>query len=540
MGAFYLCEELKTVTLGAGITELGKYVFEECSVESVTLGKNVKKVEPVAFYNSHNVQNIYVHPENTALISVDGVLFDATGKTLLVMPTAKADGYVIGSNVTAIGQSAFINSKVKKITIPGNVKEIGKYAFEDGYDLTEVVLEEGVPSIGEHAFRECSSLTSVKIPDSVTSIGMFAFAYSDALAELTIPKDVTSIGGGAFLGCTALKNLTVAPENKNFCVENDTLFSKDKSVLMQPLSYPEGDYTIPGTVTTICEYAFYDCEALSSLKIPSTVKKIGDFAFKNCSGLTELTLPAGLQTIGVAAFENCNGLKTVTIPSSVTSLGIGVFGCCDKLERILVDEKNAAYCNDDSGVVYSKDKTVLVCAPGAISGSYEIPKGVRTVSEYAFDECWNLKAVTFPDGVTTIDEYAFAGCEGLNTVTIPASMKEIGEGAFSGCYELYEVYYGGTEAAWNKIAVGDDNYYLLNAREMHFADAAPGDVDGNSELSTDDAVYLLLNVMFGAEDYPVSDGTNLDYNSDGTVDTDDAVYLLLHVMFGAEDYPLAA
>lgn len=50
---------------------------------------------------------------------------------------------------------------------------------------------------------------------------------------------------------------------------------------------------------------------------------------------------------------------------------------------------------------------------------------------------------------------------------------------------------------------------------------------------------LLLHVMFGEEDYPIS-AANKDVNGSGAVDTDDAVYLLLHVMFGAEDYSITA
>ena len=46
--------------------------------------------------------------------------------------------------------------------------------------------------------------------------------------------------------------------------------------------------------------------------------------------------------------------------------------------------------------------------------------------------------------------------------------------------------------------------------------------------------------MFGGEDYPVGDGVLTDFNDDSKLDTDDAVYLLLHVMFGQEDYPLPA
>lgn len=65
-----------------------------------------------------------------------------------------------------------------------------------------------------------------------------------------------------------------------------------------------------------------------------------------------------------------------------------------------------------------------------------------------------------------------------------------------------------------------------------------GDINCDGSLATDDAIYLLLHIMFGQENYPVSDTANIDLDGSGIADTDDAVYLLLHVMFGAADYPL--
>ena len=64
----------------------------------------------------------------------------------------------------------------------------------------------------------------------------------------------------------------------------------------------------------------------------------------------------------------------------------------------------------------------------------------------------------------------------------------------------------------------------------------PGDADGNGKVDTDDAIYLLYNVMFGDGDYPVNQ--NCDFDGNGKTDTDDAIYLLYHVRFGEEDYPL--
>ena len=93
-----------------------------------------------------------------------------------------------------------------------------------------------------------------------------------------------------------------------------------------------------------------------------------------------------------------------------------------------------------------------------------------------------------------------------------------------------------TFVGWDKeIAdcAGDAEYTAVFTKN-----GIPGDMNGNETLDTNDAVYLLLRIMFGAEDYPIAGDLNLDLNGDETVDTNDAVYLLLHVMFGAEDYPL--
>ena len=84
------------------------------------------------------------------------------------------------------------------------------------------------------------------------------------------------------------------------------------------------------------------------------------------------------------------------------------------------------------------------------------------------------------------------------------------------------------------------SYYPMSPKDYTPGAPVAGDMDGDERLSTDDAVYLLLNVMFGSGDYAVSASVRRDTNGDGKVTTDDAVYLLLHVMFGPEDYPLAA
>ena len=96
-----------------------------------------------------------------------------------------------------------------------------------------------------------------------------------------------------------------------------------------------------------------------------------------------------------------------------------------------------------------------------------------------------------------------------------------------------------TEPTWE---TGGYSTYTCTCGDSYVSDYTdplpyvPGDPDGNGSVNTDDAIYLLYNVMFGDEDYPVNQ--NCDFDGNGTVNTDDAIYLLYHVMFGEADYPL--
>ena len=64
--------------------------------------------------------------------------------------------------------------------------------------------------------------------------------------------------------------------------------------------------------------------------------------------------------------------------------------------------------------------------------------------------------------------------------------------------------------------------------------AVKGDVDGDSDVDLDDAIYFLFHVNF-PEFYPVSQPVNFD--GKGGVDLEDAIYFLFHVNF-PEFYPL--
>ncbi len=174
----------------------------------------------------------------------------------------------------------------------------------------------------------------------------------------------------------------------------------------------------------------------TSYTVPSGVTCVDDRSFWGCSGLTSLTLPDSLTSIGHFTFMGCQSLKSVTIPKNVNSIGNGAFGACMSLVGIEVDKDNK-YFAEEEGVLFTRDKKTLVqYTEGNNTKNYMIPDGVTTIQCAAFETAWNLTNVAIPDSVTTIESFAFDCCGSLTSVSIPDSISEIEHGAFNYCIAL--------------------------------------------------------------------------------------------------------
>ncbi len=128
----------------------------------------------------------------------------------------------------------------------------------------------------------------------------------------------------------------------------------------------------------------------------------------------------------------------MTIPNSVTTIGAEAFMGCFGLTEINVDAENRSYASE-AGILYTKDRTILIQCPGGKKGEIAIPNSVTEIGNCAFNRCWGLTSVTIPNSVTTIGDRAFSYCGRLTSVTIPNSVTTIGAEAFSDCSGLTSV-----------------------------------------------------------------------------------------------------
>ncbi|HOJ10322.1 MAG TPA: leucine-rich repeat protein [Clostridiales bacterium] len=176
--------------------------------------------------------------------------------------------------------------------------------------------------------------------------------------------------------------------------------------------------TIPDSVTSIGNYAFYKCSKLESAIIPESVTSIGNYAFYGCSSLAGITLPDSITSIGSSSFNMCSSLTSITIPGSVTSISSNTFYGCSSLAEVVIRE------------------------------------GTKVIGDSAFQGCGALTNVTIPETVTTIGVNTFYGCTSLTDITIPESVSTIGKGAFSDCSKLARVTILG-----NVNSIGENTFY---------------------------------------------------------------------------------
>ncbi len=421
----------------------------------------------------------------------------------------KATEIVLGSGVKELGEGVFSgNYYLTKITLNGTFTEIPKYAFDSNSSVEEIVIPSGVIKIGEQAFFEAEKLRRVILSDTVEEIDTYAF-YCVNLDLFHIGKNLHTIAVDAFSDDYSIKEVTIDPENENFVIYNGGLYDKDLTILYYQIDKSYAQIVLPETLKIICEGAFRNHTALTTIVIPESVEEIGNWAFLYCERLVEVcnlssadiefTLlteyalntygadgTSKITTDGDMIFYNDGSARTLVayvgdgveliIPEGVTSIYKYAFYKSSVVKvtypSTLTSVNNQAFKESSVNefVIYGGQISFvpknycehLTIVSGAVNKAYEsnsvlktlvIQDGVTSLCDSAFRSSSALEEVTVGSGITSLASSAFASCTSLTKITLSGNLTTIGGGAFYVYSEASkrDVYFGGNVNDWAGI-----------------------------------------------------------------------------------------
>lgn len=325
-----------------------------------------------------------------------------------------------------------------------------------GANQNEVELETGSFEYQLNEEGKCEIVkytpASVKVVDielpeklddrDVVGIASSAFKAENSIKSITVPATYTYVGDYAFYDCDSLTSVTI-----------------------------KGD-----AITDIGTSAFHGCELLTSINLPASAKTIGEFAFKDCVSLTEIDL-SGVETLGDGAFIGCTDLVNVTVSDAISKISKNAFLGCEAVEYTV--ENGALYIgNADNKYV------VLVSAENLDVDSCQVNAATKVIAEQAFLDCDLLTSVTLGASVTKISASCFEGCVELEynesenglylgteenpymvlmstsdqsseDFTLNTDTKIICDQAFENYAELQDILYAGTKEDWDAIIKAD-------------------------------------------------------------------------------------
>ena len=357
--------------------------------------------------------------------------------------------------------------------------------FATGASAEEITMPEYINytvSAGEVKITKCTCrftrYETVVIPETVdgypvTSIDASAFANCLHHDTIQLPSTIAKIG---IKGLSGSFDKIIMDENNSLFSsdENGVLYNKDKTELVQ---YPKGKtetrYTVPDGVETIGTYAFYQ-SPLTEIIFSDSVKTIGTGAFDDNDNLAVVNIPDNIEKIETYAFKNCMSLEEIYLGAGVSSIGYRALN--GYLKKVNISDDNQYFCNDENGVVYTKDMKELIYYPeGKTDEKFAVPEGVvnfgveqisskylkeivlsSTVEnvEQAFFTCNALERISVAENSAffSTDEYGvlynkdkteLVRCPRATIQTeyvVPDSVEKLGKYAFSDCIGLESIY----------------------------------------------------------------------------------------------------
>ena len=390
-GAFKNCTGLTSITIADGVTSIGAVAFYNCSsLTSIAIPDSVTSIGDSSFSNCESLITISLSCKSSLKRSNFGDQADLVSYTSHTLKKTAAKAATCSES----GNKEYWTCEhcgkyfLSDDTNPETAKAVeqSETVIPASHKLTKVEAKDATcAEDGNKEYWTCEHCKKYFLSDDTNPETAKAVEQSETIIPALKHKNATTRG--------ASEPTETEPgySGDRYCPDCDTVFEKgytywNEDNLTWKL-YEDGTLNISGT-GAMKDYDSDDSPAtqkkdsVKKVVIEDDVTSIGDYAFWNCSNLTSITIPDSVTIIGNSAFNACSSLTSLTIPNSVTSIGEGAFYACSSLTSIT------------------------------------IPDSVTRIGDYAFKNCSNLTSITIPDSVTSIGNSAFYGCSSLKTISL--------------------------------------------------------------------------------------------------------------------------
>ena len=284
---------------GKKVTALANLCFEnKRNVKEIRFPKTITDIKTNCFYACISCEKYVVDNDNPVYCSDDGVIYSRDMKKLCFCPeNYQQSTFVVKDGITEIGEYAFRfhkiysssnqgYAKIEHISFPNTLKKIGSYAFS-GARIKEYIFPDSVTELGSDVLSQAEAYTKVHI-----GAGM---------------EDKYAVN----CNCGTLTEISVSPNNEYLAVENNVLYSKDKTVLYcVPSGLKAKTYRVPDSVKTIEYNAFNGCSLTAiDFNNTETIKT----AFGDWGGIKDWVFPKSVKSArNVTSFVQ-PGINSITV-----------------------------------------------------------------------------------------------------------------------------------------------------------------------------------------------------------------------------------
>ncbi len=446
-----------TLTIPSNVTKIGSGAFSGLEgLKRVIIPGTVKEIASEAFSYNSTLEEVII---------MDGV--EKIGERAFAASN-KISTIILPESITEIGTEAFRDTNIVEITIPSKVKELKNGTFANCVKLTKVNLKEGLETIGANTFGNCTNLENIVIPNTIVTLKEGLFGGCNKLTNITINNDLYVYESGLLMPKNretvlyisktyiesedtfsipeGIKNFKISlSEYKNIKTINIPKSLENLNRGMFPPSIENVNIAEGNTRFSVENKQLYEGNILvlsftqtENIKFKEGINRIGVGAFRPEKIAKIIELPDTVLAIENSAFVmETNTLEKIKIGKNVTFIGSRAF-INTPHAKVEIDNENKKF-QIENEVLYSDNKTVLVCPLYKITGKFKVIDSVKKIEDYALYEQREMTEIELSNNIEVLKEGFLCRCSKITKIEIPNTIKEINAKCFNECMNLAQV-----------------------------------------------------------------------------------------------------